>query len=69
MRCQQFSIKETLSDPFGGFVSLDARLTVYLVENTPEIDASRIHPIVLICPRVRYTMTYDRESEPVALGF
>ena len=66
MRCQQFSIKETLSDPFGGFVSLDARLTVYLVENTPEIDASRLHPMVLICPGGGYTMTSDREAEPVA---
>ena len=69
MRCQQFSIKETLSDPFGGFVSLDARLTVYLVENTPEIDASRLHPMVLICPGGGYTMTSDREAEPVALAF
>lgn len=69
MRCQQFSIKETLSDPFGGIVSLDARLTVYLVENTPEIDASRLHPMVLICPGGGYTMTSDREAEPVALAF
>ena len=69
MRCQQFSIKETLSDPFGGFVSLDARLTVYLVENTLETDASRLHPMVLICPGGGYTMTSDREAEPVALAF
>lgn len=69
MRYEQFSIREALADPFGGTLALNAGLTVYLLDNTPEIDAARRHPMVLICPGGGYTMTSDREAEPVALAF
>lgn len=64
MRYEQFSIRETLADPFGGTLALNACLTIYLSDNTPEIDAARRHPMVLICPGGGYTMTSDREAEP-----
>lgn len=69
MRYEQLSIRETLADPFGGTLSLNAGLTIYLADNTPEIDAARRHPVVLICPGGGYTMTSDREAEPIALAF
>ena len=47
MRYEQFSIRETLADPFGGTLALNAGLTVYLSDNTPEIDAARRHPMAV----------------------
>ena len=44
-------------------------MTLYLPDNTPEIDTERKRPTVLICPGGAYGRTSDREAEPVALKF
>lgn len=44
-------------------------MTLYLPDNTPEIDAARKRPTVIICPGGGYHFTSDREAEPVALKF
>lgn len=44
-------------------------LTVYLPDNSPEIQPDRIRPMVVICPGGGYFMTSDREGEPIALKF
>lgn len=69
MLFERFSITEQLADPFGGEVTLDAKLSVYIGDNSPEIDKDRKRPLVLICPGGAYAMTSDREAEPIALQF
>lgn len=69
MRYEHFTIHEQLTDPFGGEVTLNAPLTVYIGDNSPEIDKDRKHPLVLVCPGGAYAMTSDREAEPIALQF
>lgn len=46
-----------------------ATLQAYIPDNTPQIDADRIRPAVLVLPGGGYVMTSDRENEPVALKF
>lgn len=50
----------------GGY---DATLVSYCPDNSPEIDSRRVRTTILICPGGGYTMTSDREAEPVALRF
>jgi acetyl esterase/lipase len=44
-------------------------MSVYLPENSSEIDLGRKRPTMLICPGGGYSMTSDREAEPVAFKF
>ncbi len=44
-----------------------ASLTLYLLDNSPEIDPERRRPVVLICPGGAYRFTSDREGEAIAL--
>lgn len=44
-------------------------MTVYLPNNSPEIDMNRKRPTVVICPGGAYAITSDREAEPIALKF
>lgn len=46
-----------------------AQFIGYVLDNSPEIDAERTRPSVLIIPGGGYTMTSDREAEPIALQF
>lgn len=46
-----------------------AKLTGYISDNSVEIDAERVRPVVLICPGGAYRLTSDREAEPIALQF
>ena len=46
-----------------------AALTVYARDNTPEIDANRKYPAVLVIPGGGYGFCSAREGEPVALAF
>lgn len=69
MLFERFSIEERLPDPFGGEVTLNAKLSVYIADNSPEIEKDRKHPLVLVCPGGAYAMTSDREAEPIALQF
>lgn len=69
MQYERFTINEQLADPFGGEVTLNAALSVYIGDNSPEIDKDRKHPLVLVCPGGAYAMTSDREAEPIALQF
>ena len=50
----------------GGF---QPKMSVYLPDNSPEIQIDRKHPTVVICPGGGYAMTSDREAEPIALRF
>lgn len=50
----------------GGF---QPKMSVYLPDNSPEIQMDRKHPTVVICPGGGYAMTSDREAEPIALRF
>lgn len=44
-------------------------LTAYCPDNSPEIDAERCRPSILLCPGGGYYMVSFREAEPVALAF
>lgn len=44
-------------------------MTLYLPDNSPEIDQNRKRPTVVICPGGGYRKTSDREAEPIALKF
>lgn len=46
-----------------------AKLYLYLLDNSPEIDPARVRPVILLCPGGGYCMTSDREAEPVAMQF
>lgn len=46
-----------------------AKLVTYFLDNTEEIDANRIRPLLLLCPGGGYVMTSDREAEPIAMQF
>ncbi|MBO5852705.1 MAG: alpha/beta hydrolase [Clostridia bacterium] len=41
-------------------------LSVYIPDNSKEIDLNRKRPTVVICPGGGYSMTSDREAEPLA---
>ena len=45
----------------------DVQLTVYAMDNSPEVDAQRVRPAVLVCPGGGYAFRSFREAEPVAL--
>ena len=51
---------------FGGVLPT---LTLYLPDNSREIDPARVRPTVLICPGGGYQFLSDREAEPIALQF
>lgn len=61
--------KLNLRDGCGSKINTDATLSVYVPDNSPEIDMNRKHKAVLICPGGGYSFTSDREAEPVALAF
>lgn len=44
-----------------------AELKGYIIANSAEIEADRLHPAVIICPGGAYRLTTDREAEPIAL--
>ncbi len=44
-----------------------APLTLYCLDNSPEIDPERRRPVILICPGGAYRFTSDREAEAVAV--
>jgi acetyl esterase/lipase len=57
---------EKLGGKVGNF---QPTMTLYLPDNSPEIDMARKRPTVIICPGGGYHFTSDREAEPVALKF
>lgn len=57
---------EKIGGNAGGF---QPTMTLYLPDNSPEIDRHRQRPTVVICPGGGYYMTSDREAEPIALKF
>lgn len=44
-----------------------AMLQAYIPDNSPEVDANRVRPAVLVLPGGGYEFTSDRENEPIAL--
>lgn len=53
------------------YLSEDKRvhLTAYIQDKSNEIKLSGKRPVVLVCPGGGYTMTSDREAEPIALAY
>ncbi|MEA4889804.1 MAG: alpha/beta hydrolase [Clostridiaceae bacterium] len=47
----------------------DVFLSIYILEDSPEILPGQKRPAVLVCPGGAYLGTSDREAEPVALRF
>lgn len=47
----------------------DPTLTAYIPDGTPDIEADRRRPSIIVCPGGGYTFVSDREGEPVALAF
>lgn len=45
------------------------QLILYLLDNSPEMRPEQKRPLVLICPGGGYSMTSDREAEPLAVRF
>lgn len=69
MRYEVFDINidyQKINVDNGGF---QPKMSVYLPDNSPEIQIDRKHPTVVICPGGGYAMTSDREAEPIALRF
>lgn len=58
-------IQEVLKTP----LSKTATLTGYVLDNSPEMDAQRRRPAVIILPGGGYEFLSDREAEPVAIQF
>lgn len=50
-----------------GIDGTQAQLTGYVIDNSPEVDMNRTRPTVLVVPGGGYSMTSDREAEPIAL--
>lgn len=46
-----------------------AKLYTYFLDNFPAVDMKRVRPVVIICPGGGYSMTADREGEPIAMKF
>jgi acetyl esterase/lipase len=44
-----------------------ATLYTYILDNSPDIDANRKRPMIVICPGGGYQYTSEREAEPVAI--
>ena len=44
-----------------------ADLYTYSLDNSIEMNINRKRPVVVICPGGGYTMTSDREAEPIAM--
>ena len=69
MRYEVFDINidyQKINVDNGGF---QPKMSVYLPDNSPEIQIDRKYPTVVICPGGGYAMTSDREAEPIALRF
>lgn len=45
----------------------EAELSLYLLDNFPEMDMDRIRPTILICPGGGYHFLSEREAEPIAI--
>ena len=59
-----------LCDVFEGLPKgQEAFLTCYVSENSPEINANKRKPSMMICPGGGYGFTSDREAEPIAIAF
>lgn len=52
-----------------GAIDYKAPVVCYLPEPSPEIDANRKYPAMVVLPGGGYGFTSDREAEPIALRF
>ena len=46
-----------------------ADLYTYILDNSVEMRPNRKRPVIVICPGGGYTMTSDREAEPIAMQY
>ena len=46
-----------------------ADLYTYFLDNSIEMHINRKRPVVVICPGGGYSMTSDREAEPIAMQY
>lgn len=61
-------IHETIKIQVNGSLP-ETKLVTYLLDNSPEINPSRVRPVIVICPGGGYAMTSDREAEAMAVKF
>ena len=47
----------------------NADLYTYILDNSVEMRPNRKRPVIVICPGGGYTMTSDREAEPIAMQY
>lgn len=64
MKYQKINLKDTFP-----MLLHSVELSLYIIDNSTEIDINRRRPMIVICPGGGYEMTSDREAEPVALKF
>lgn len=63
-------IHEVINLNLDGYnLETSAKLYAYRLDNTPQSDAFRKRPAVIICPGGGYGHTSDRESEPIAMQY
>lgn len=46
-----------------------ADLYTYILDNSVEMRPNRKRPVIVICPGGGYTMTSDREAEPIVMQY
>lgn len=64
MKYEVFDLKKRFEN-----LKNSVELSIYALDNSPEIEANRKHKAILVLPGGGYAMTSDREAEPVALRF
>lgn len=62
-----YSVQEIKLENFA--LTESAQLYMYRLDNTPQSDANRLRPAVIICPGGGYQHLSDRESEPIAMRY
>jgi acetyl esterase/lipase len=50
-------------------ISNEARLSLYILDNSEEMDIHQKRPIIIVCPGGGYEMTSDREAESIAMKY
>ena len=60
---------QQLNQPIRGIDDSMASMTAYIIDNSPEIQADRKRPAILILPGGGYENISDREADPIAFKY
>ena len=60
MKTQTIDIRNSSSAEY-------AHLDIYSLEATDEMPASKVRPMIIVCPGGAYAWTSKREGEPIAM--